>query len=51
MSKIPFGRFEFESEISGEIIPLKCSKGEEDQNHCIEVKFRRENNHSLGKSH
>jgi hypothetical protein len=48
---ILFGRLEFASESSGEIMPLKCSKGDEDRNHCIEVKFRRENNHSLGKSH
>jgi hypothetical protein len=42
VSRIPFGRLEFESEISGEIMPLKCSKGDEDRNHRIEVKLKRE---------
>jgi hypothetical protein len=42
VSRIPFGRLEFASEISGEIMPLKCSKGDEDRNRRIEVKFKRE---------
>ena len=38
--KEPFGSLEFESESSGEITLLRCSKGDGDQNHLIEVKFR-----------
>jgi hypothetical protein len=49
---IPFGRLEFASESSGGITPLNTSKedgdrttskGDEDQNHCMEIKLRREN--------
>jgi hypothetical protein len=38
-----FWKLEFASESSGGITPLKCSKGDGDRNHLIEVKFRREN--------
>ena len=46
-----FWRLEFASERSGGIAPLKCSKGDEDQNRRIEIKFKRENTQSLGKIH
>jgi hypothetical protein len=42
VSRIHFGRLEFASEISGEIMPLKCSKGDEYRNRHIKVKLKRE---------
>jgi hypothetical protein len=48
VSRDPFGKLVFTSEISGRITPLKFSKGDGDQNHLIEVKFRRENIDSFG---
>jgi hypothetical protein len=48
VSRDPFGKLEFTSESSGGITPLKCSKGDGDQNCLIEVKFRRENAESFG---
>ena len=49
VSRNPFGRLEFASERSGEIMPLECSKGDGDRTRLIEVKFRRENTESFGK--
>ena len=48
MSRDPFGKLEVTSEILGRITPLKCLKRDEDRNHLIEVKFRRENTESFG---
>jgi hypothetical protein len=48
VSRDPFGKLEFTSEISGRITPLKFSKGDVDRNRLIEVKFKRENTDSFG---